>query len=185
MFHAPSEGQSAAYCLPNSAARQAGALPLATEQYVDERTSSVYRFKGSVDRYEDLPSDGNLVGDVWDVMSDDMNYAWADDSNDGHWDPLGPTLSGYQKKLTAGQGISIDADANISIPDGGISNSMLATNAVNGSKIANLSVSTGKLTNGAVSTAKIADGAVTAAKIDQTVLNNLATKAAVTLTPRV
>lgn len=68
---------------------------------IEESASKVYRFKGSVDSYGDLPSEGNSVGDVWNVKSDDMNYAWADDSNDGYWDPLGPTLSGYATKADA------------------------------------------------------------------------------------
>lgn len=178
LFHRPSEGPSVAYCLPNSAARQVGALPLATEQYVDERTSSVYRFKGSVPTYNDLPRTGNEPGDVWDTQDTGDNYAYVGETSNDEpiWDQLGPSMAGYQKKLTPGQGISIDAAANISIPDGGVTNSMLATNAVNGAKIANLSVSTGKLTNGAVSTAKIADGAVTADKISSAVLDGLATK---------
>jgi len=124
---------------------------------IDEALSGlgkVLRWKGSVPTYEDLPKDGVEVGDVYNVVEDGMNVACAGhtSNDDPVWDPLGPSMdmyltkdeaqAAYQKKLTPGQGISIDDDAKISIPD----------------------------------------GAVTAAKIDQTVLDNLATKADATLT---
>lgn len=58
--------------------------------------STVYRYRGSVPYFDDLPSDGMSPGDVYDVGEDGMNYAWAEDSNDeGYWDPLGPSLDGY------------------------------------------------------------------------------------------
>nr|DAN17178.1 MAG TPA: hypothetical protein [Caudoviricetes sp.] len=45
---------------------------------------AVYRYKGSVPSIEDLPTEGQIVGDVYDV-ADGMNYAW-----DGtKWDALG------------------------------------------------------------------------------------------------
>lgn len=50
--------------------------------------SNVYKFKGSVASYADLPSTGNTAGDVYDVQSDGMNYAWTGTA----WDQLGMTL---------------------------------------------------------------------------------------------
>lgn len=47
--------------------------------------SSVYRYKGSVATVEDLPTLDNVVGDVYDVQADGMNYAW----NGTTWDALG------------------------------------------------------------------------------------------------
>lgn len=47
--------------------------------------SSVYRYKGTVALVSELPSEGNEIGDVWDVQHNDMNYGWTGD----HWDPLG------------------------------------------------------------------------------------------------
>lgn len=61
---------------------------------LEEKIAVVYKFKGSVDTYAELPTEDNQTGDVWDVKADDMNYAWT---ADGEWDQLGPTvdLSGY------------------------------------------------------------------------------------------
>jgi hypothetical protein len=54
---------------------------------VDSKFTSVYIFKGSVDTYEDLPTEGNIVGDVWNVRKNDTNYAWTSEG----WDALGGT----------------------------------------------------------------------------------------------
>lgn len=54
---------------------------------VDSKFTSVYIFKGSVDTIEDLPTEGNIVGDVWNVRKNDTNYAWTSEG----WDSLGGT----------------------------------------------------------------------------------------------
>lgn len=54
---------------------------------VDSKFTSVYIFKGSVDTIEDLPTEGNIIGDVWNVRKNDINYAWTS----GGWDALGGT----------------------------------------------------------------------------------------------
>lgn len=54
---------------------------------VDSKFTSVYIFKGSVDSVEDLPTEGNIVGDVWNVRKNDTNYAWTSEG----WDALGGT----------------------------------------------------------------------------------------------
>lgn len=54
---------------------------------VDSKFTSVYIFKGSVDTIEDLPTEGNIVGDVWNVRKNDVNYAWTSEG----WDALGST----------------------------------------------------------------------------------------------
>ena len=54
---------------------------------VDSKFTSVYIFKGSVDTIEDLPTEGNVVGDVWNVRKNDTNYAWTSEG----WDALGGT----------------------------------------------------------------------------------------------
>lgn len=51
--------------------------------------STAYKYKGSVATVADLPSTGNTVGDVYDVQSTDMNYAW----NGTEWDQLGGTFT--------------------------------------------------------------------------------------------
>ena len=54
---------------------------------VDSKFTSVYIFKGSVDSVEDLPTEGNVIGDVWNVRKNDINYAWTSEG----WDTLGGT----------------------------------------------------------------------------------------------
>lgn len=54
---------------------------------VDSKFTSVYIFKGSVDTIEDLPTEGNVIGDVWNVRKNDTNYAWTSEG----WDALGGT----------------------------------------------------------------------------------------------
>lgn len=55
---------------------------------VDSKFTSVYIFKGSVDTIEDLPTEGNVIGDVWNVRRSDTNYAWTSEG----WDALGGTV---------------------------------------------------------------------------------------------
>lgn len=54
---------------------------------VDSKFTSVYIFKGSVDTVKDLPTEGNVIGDVWNVRKNDTNYAWTSEG----WDTLGGT----------------------------------------------------------------------------------------------
>lgn len=51
--------------------------------------SSVYKYKGSKSTYSALPTSGNTAGDVWNVESDGMNYAWTGSA----WDALGAAFS--------------------------------------------------------------------------------------------
>lgn len=66
--------------------------PYQTESDVDGKIStaisSVYRYKGSVATYNDLPASGNTTGDVWDVQATGINYAW----NGTGWDALGSSI---------------------------------------------------------------------------------------------
>ena len=74
---------------PIYTASEIGAVSLdyANETYAKKSDiTTIYRPKGSKPTYDDLPTEGNEVGDVWNVESDDMNYAWT---VDGTWDPLG------------------------------------------------------------------------------------------------
>lgn len=83
---------------PSYTAAEVGALSVddAEANYAKKSDiSSIYRPKGSVQSYDNLPTEGNEVGDVWNVIDTDMNYAWT---VDGTWDPLGgsvdiPTIS--------------------------------------------------------------------------------------------
>lgn len=85
----------------------------ALKTLVDELKASVAAaldYKGTKDTYEDLPSENNKKGDVWNVVAAHgstpagTNYAW-----DGtQWDPLGGTvdLSGYYTKSQVDSTIS-------------------------------------------------------------------------------
>lgn len=55
--------------------------------------AAAYNYKGSKATYADLPSTGNTTGDVWNVETNGMNYAWTGSA----WDALGGSvdLSGY------------------------------------------------------------------------------------------
>lgn len=61
--------------------------------------STVYKYKGSVATYADLPSSDQQVGDVWNVEADGHNYAWTGTE----WDRLAGTvdLSNYVTLNTA------------------------------------------------------------------------------------
>ena len=63
---------------------------------IDAAVSSVYRYKGSVATYADLPSTGLTAGDVYNVEATGDNYAWTGTA----WDKLAGTidLSGYYTK---------------------------------------------------------------------------------------
>ena len=67
-----------------------------TKLEVDSKLSTVYKYKGSVATYEELPSANNEIGDVYNVETDGMNYAWDGTT----WDKLGVTvdLSNYYTK---------------------------------------------------------------------------------------
>lgn len=51
--------------------------------------TNMYKFKGSVATYANLPSTGQTAGDVYDVQADGANYAWTGSA----WDSLGQIFS--------------------------------------------------------------------------------------------
>jgi len=73
---------------------------------VDNKISSVYKYKGTVATYADLPSSDLTVGDVYNVESTGDNYAWTGTA----WDKLGGDidLSGYQTKIDSTHKLSSD-----------------------------------------------------------------------------
>lgn len=77
-----------------------------TKTEVDGKLSAVYKYKGTVATYSDLPSTGLTVGDVYNVETDGNNYAWTGTV----WDALGGTvdLSGYQTKIDSTHKLSSD-----------------------------------------------------------------------------
>ncbi len=55
------------------------------ESAINSKLTSVMRYKGSVDTYDDLPTEGVELGDVYNVSDTGENYAW----NGTTWDDLG------------------------------------------------------------------------------------------------
>lgn len=55
------------------------------ETAINTAVASAYKYQGSVATVADLPASGNTKGDVYDVQSNGMNYAW----NGTAWDSLG------------------------------------------------------------------------------------------------
>lgn len=85
----------------------------ALKTLVDELKASVAAaldYRGTKDTYEELPTEGNKKGDVWNVVAAHgttpagTNYAW----DGAAWDPLGGTidLSGYYTKSQVDGAIS-------------------------------------------------------------------------------
>ena len=70
-----------------------GTDKFATESYVNQKTSQIYRYKGSVGTYDDLPTTHD-VGDVYNVVAAygdypaGTNFAW----NGTEWDALGGSI---------------------------------------------------------------------------------------------
>lgn len=89
--------QSAAETAQNSAetandrAQEAASKSEEILETIEDKLSKVYRYKGTVANYGDLPTDDNEVGDVYDVQNANgdyppgTNYAW----NGQTWDALG------------------------------------------------------------------------------------------------
>lgn len=75
-----------------------------TKSEVDTKVSSVYKYKGTVATYNALPTSGQVVGDVYNVESNGMNYAWTGTD----WDALGGAadLSDYLQKTGDGSNVT-------------------------------------------------------------------------------
>lgn len=58
--------------------------------------TGVYKWCGSVTAYENLPTENVDVGDVYNVLTTDMNYAWTENG----WDQLGSSLYNIGYGLT-------------------------------------------------------------------------------------
>ena len=78
-----------------------------TKSEVDTKVASVYKFKGTKDTFAELPTEGNVVGDVWNVKGDNglipagTNYAWDGSA----WDALGGQFdtSALESRISANE----------------------------------------------------------------------------------
>lgn len=82
----------------------------AVKTYVDSKTSSVYRFKGSKDTTAEIKAITDAeIGDVWNAKDTGMNWAWTGTE----WDSLGgvvDTAETTDNKLKDGTGDTIEAN---------------------------------------------------------------------------
>lgn len=75
-------------------------MSTATKDYIDTKVSGVMVYRGSVQKFSDLPTDAQN-GDVYNVVEaylaypPNTNYAW----NGSSWDPLGGSLADVYAKL--------------------------------------------------------------------------------------
>lgn len=94
-------------------ATDSGSVKTYVDDAVSDAITSVYKVKGSVDTYAQLPSTNPTEGDVYNVVCASTvdskvypagtNFVWVSDGeNTGHWDPLGGTvdLSPYMQTNT-------------------------------------------------------------------------------------
>lgn len=86
-----------------------------TKAEIDAKLTSAMRFKGTKPTYNDLPKSNNEVGDMWNILDDDTNYAWDGEN----WDKLSETidLTPYATKeevsaVDEGLQDNIDTEAN-------------------------------------------------------------------------
>lgn len=60
----------------------------AYKEEVESKISAVYRFKGSVADYHNLPTSNQKIGDTYNLLDTGANYAWSEDG----WDKLSETI---------------------------------------------------------------------------------------------
>lgn len=63
---------------------------------VTDKLTAVFHYKGTVDSQANLPTTGNVTGDVWNVSDTGANFAW----NGSAWDKLSEATEGYVDKAT-------------------------------------------------------------------------------------
>ena len=87
----------------------------ATKEELNNKVSSVYKYKGSVATEIELPQEGNVVGDVYNVESDGSNYAWDGEK----WDKLGGDvdLTAYLTKEEANTTYATKSEIPTKLPN--------------------------------------------------------------------
>lgn len=110
------------------------------EGYVTKEDAvNVYKFKGSVPKYENLPTSGQTSGDVYNVEDTGMNYSWVEDAEEetgGFWDPLGGTVqkgTTFTPSVSSAGIISWTNDGGLTNPDPVDIKGPAGTDGVNGS----------------------------------------------------
>ena len=92
----------------------------ATKTELTDALSSVYKYKGSVNTYGNLPSNAT-AGDVYNVVASHdgvpagTNWAW----NGSSWDALGGTVTGYVADTTTVNGKPLSSNVTLAAADVG------------------------------------------------------------------
>lgn len=81
----PAASQSANGAMSKEDKKKLDAFGSASDYALKSDIVNMYKFKGSKATVADLPSTGNVAGDVWNVEASGMNYAWDGSA----WDALG------------------------------------------------------------------------------------------------
>ena len=112
---------------------------------IDTAVASAYKVKGCKDNFSDLPTTGNVEGDVWNIknaftLKDDnkpypagTNVVWIGEHTDGstthaaHWDALGGTvdLSGYVQRKELGSAAAMDAGSFATATQGALADTAM------------------------------------------------------------
>lgn len=97
------------------------------KSYIDSLVSGIYHIKGVKPTVDDLPTEGNVTGDCWNVLADGNTYIWTEDEE---WVSGGAAVdfspyrkavdqdiidAGKQDKLTAGTNMEITANNTINM----------------------------------------------------------------------
>ena len=101
-------GKITKYTLPSSEATASakGLMSAADKKAINELPDvyakksdivNVYRYKGSVDTYNNLPGEDLNSGDVYNVEDTGKNYAWTGSD----WDDLGGSFEFEEEEITA------------------------------------------------------------------------------------
>lgn len=92
---------------------------------------SVFDLKGSKPTYEDLPSTGNTVGDVWYVADESVGYIWLNDGTNDRWEQLGMPIDLSSYRTAAEQNV-IDGLKMPKIASGSALGGKLVESSTNG-----------------------------------------------------
>lgn len=118
-----------------------------TKEEVDNKTSTIYFFAGSLDNYTDLPISGSRVGEVYRIINESPSnkagehFAWEGTQ----WVSLGKDyvdLSSYYNRNETDTLLDEKQDV---LGVNSISRAMIQDNAINGSKVADASLGLTKL----------------------------------------
>lgn len=102
---------------PNPSDNYDAANKIYVDTKVNEAVATAYKPKGSVATVADLPTTGNTIGDVYNVLDTGANYVWAEIEGVLQWDKLGETINWNEYNETFMAAGFIQAGPIDSVPD--------------------------------------------------------------------